>query len=273
MGIPEARANRRDLLIAESLARRAGRLLVEYATSGDLGTSEKGPKDVVTFADKASEEMLVSELKAAFPNDGVVGEEGARSEGAHGRVWYIDPLDGTFNFSREIPFWCVSIGLAVDGNPEVGAVYDPSRDELFSGGRGLGTTLNGRVVSARGPEGVAEATVQINVDFDREGAERSLADTTRVGMEAMRLRNMGSLALELAYVACGRLDALIQRGSHPWDYAAGIILCLESGATVTSRDGSPFDLARPDALVAATLPLHENLLKLLHISGHPPSAS
>jgi len=235
---------------------------MSYRNRPDLHTSTKGPLDIVTAADRASEELLVSELEMVCPMDGMVGEEGARRHQNRSRIWFIDPLDGTFNYSRGIPFWCVSLGLVVDGEMKVGVVFEPIRDELFAAERGRGATLNGSPIRAGSPRTLLESTVQINVAFDRATIGRSLGDIDVVGREVMRLRNMGALALELSYLAAGRLDAVIQRGSHPWDYAAGILICQEAGATVTNRDGSPFDLHGDDALVAATPELHAALQAL-----------
>ena len=246
----------------EAIAREAGSLLRSYFQSTSLKTEAKGYLDVVTQADKECEELVVGRLKTAFPGDAIVGEEGTKTESQSGRCWYIDPLDGTFNFSRGIPFWCVSIGLVDEQGFLEGVVFDPLRDEMFSAVRGKGAWLNGAPIKASTATDPMSATLQLTVNFDREVIETSIRDFNAVARSVMRMRNIGALALELAYVACGRLDAVSQRGSHPWDYAAGILLCTEAGATVTDMDGTEFDLARDDALVASTGELHQALVEM-----------
>lgn len=245
----------------------AGEVLLSYFGSSTLRTSEKAYLDVVTQADTECEQLVVGELKKSFPEDAIVGEEGARTESGSGRVWFVDPLDGTFNFSRTLPFWCISIGMAVEGQPQVGVVFDPLHDELFAAVRGTGGWLNGNRIGASSVENQIDATLQLTVNYDREVIERSIADINAVARNVMRIRNMGALALELCYVGAGRLDAVAQRGSHPWDYAAGILVAEEGGATVSNLDGTGFDLFTDDALVAATSQLHASLASA--IKGQP----
>jgi len=247
----------------EAIAREAGMLLSSYFQSSSLRTAAKGFLDVVTQADTESEALVVSRLRELFPDDAIVGEEGTNAKGGNGRVWYVDPLDGTFNFSRGIPFWCVSIGLVMDGEPSLAVLFDPVRDEMFTAKRGQGAWLDGHPIAASSVSDPMEATVQLTLNYDRERIEVSISDFNAVARGVMRLRNMGALALELAFVACGRLDAVCQRGSHPWDYAAGVLVCTEAGAVVTNTDGSAFDLATDDALAGSTPELHRALRALL----------
>jgi myo-inositol-1(or 4)-monophosphatase len=249
---------------ATRFAREAGEILTERFLSSDLQTEEKGFLDVVTEADKKSEHHVAERIREAFPDDAVVGEEGTNTESANGYQWFIDPLDGTFNFSRGIPFWCVSIGVVKDAEPELGVILDPMRDELFTAIRGGGAFLNGEPIVTSGVTDLMEATLQLTLNFDRDRIDDSIQDFNAVAHDVMRLRNLGALALELAYVACGRLDAVCQRGSHAWDYAAGVVLCTEAGATVTDILGTPFKLDTDDGLVAATPELHRALGNLLN---------
>lgn len=255
---------------AVAIARQAGDLLLSYFESGDLNTTPKGFLDVVTEADTESERLIVRLLGDSFPDDAVVGEEGTSAEPGRDRVWYVDPLDGTFNFSRHLPFWCVSLGLVDARGPLLGIVFDPLRDEMFTAMRGEQARLNGGLIRPDETEDTMAATIQLTLNYDREIIERSLADLNAVARHVMRLRNMGALALELAYVACGRLDAVMQRGSHPWDYAAGVLIGTEAGAVVTDIDGGPFDLMTDDALVACTAQLHASLLAMVNPEAPPP---
>ena len=252
-----------DLRQAEAIAREAGKLLLRHFRSSTLQTSAKGYLDVVTEADTETERLIVERLTTAFPEDAVVGEEGTKTESANGRTWFIDPLDGPPNFSRGIPFWCVSIGLAQSGEPSLGVVFDPVRDELYAGRQGGGASLNGVPIHVSSVTDPLAATLQLTLNYDRVVIEQSIRDFNAVARSVMRLRNMGALALELAYIACGRLDAVCQRGSHPWDYAAAMVLCREAGAAVTDAAGHRFELSTDHALVAATPELHRALLDLL----------
>jgi myo-inositol-1(or 4)-monophosphatase len=251
------------LLTMESIAREAGAVLIGYFRSSSLQTEEKSYLDVVTQADREVEARVASRLHEAFPEDAIVGEEGTNSSSENGRVWYIDPLDGTFNFSQGLPFWCVSIGLADDHGSLAGVIFDPLHDELFSALRGRGVWLNGEPIRVSGLIDPMAATLQLTLNYDRVRIEESIRDFNAVARSVMRLRNLGALALELSYVACGRLDAVCQRGSHPWDYAAGALICDEAGAVVSDTAGNTFKLDCDDALVAATPQLHAALLELL----------
>ena len=143
-------------------------------------------------------------------------------------------------------------------------MLDPTRRELFSAAAGNGARLNGEPIHASDARELLTATLQLTLNYDRNVIDRSIGDFNAVAHDVMRLRNLGALALEMAYLACGRLDAVCQRGSHPWDYAAGVVLCQEAGSVVTDIDGSPFDLDTDDALVAATPELHTALLRLIN---------
>jgi myo-inositol-1(or 4)-monophosphatase len=253
-----------ELDVARSIAREAGEALVGYFGSSTLGVREKAQLDVVTLADTDSERRIVSALTSAFPEDAIVGEEGTNTLPGVRRCWYVDPLDGTFNFARTIPYWCVSIGLVVDSSARLGVVFDPLRDEMFWSESEEGHAfLNGNPVGPSNVTELIDALVQVNIDFDRAVMQTSLVDTVAVGREVMRVRNLGSLALQLVYVACGRLDGLVQRRANAWDYAAGALVLQESGAVVSRVDGSRFDMNGPDAVAASTVELHRSLTALL----------
>ena len=139
-----------ELRLAESVAREAGHLLLSHFRSPQLETTTKRYLDVVTQADTQSEALVASRLKDAFPDDAILGEEGTNSDSRNRRAWYIDPLDGTYNFSRGLPFWCVSIGLVSDMTSVVGVVFDPLMDEMFTSAVGMGSFVNGRPLRSSG---------------------------------------------------------------------------------------------------------------------------
>jgi len=252
----------KELSVALEIARRAGELVTSHFRNPR--SHEKAHLDVVTIADTASEKLIADELRMAFPYDGILGEEGSCTESRSGHQWYIDPLDGTFNFSRGLPFWCVSMGLVSHGKRVSGVVFEPLRDEMFSALNGAGAWLNGQPVTASGIADPMAAAVQLSINFHRDVIDHSVADFNAVARNVMRVRNLGALALELAYLAAGRLDAVAQRGSHPWDYAAGALIAEEAGAVVSNLDGSDFDLFTNDALAAATPALHTALCRMIN---------
>lgn len=253
----------RELDIAMGIAREAGALLMSYAESSNLEASPKGYLDVVTEADTETERLVVEKLREAFPDDAAVGEEGSNTTSKSGRIWYVDPLDGTFNFTKRLPYWCTSIGLVDDDEPQVGVIFDPLHDELFTAVRGSGSSMNGQRIGASEVRDPLQATVQVTVNNDRQVVDRSIKDVDNLARDVTRLRNLGALALELCHLACGRLDAVLQRGSHPWDYAASILIAQEAGATVSGAEGEPFSIFQSDALIASTPELHEALIGLL----------
>lgn len=253
-----------DLAVACEIARSAGAELIRHFNAGDASAREKGYLDVVTVADTEAEQLIARALREKFPDDGIIGEEGTDSNPGSGRQWYVDPLDGTFNFARGIPFWCTSIGLVEEAEQVLGVVYDPLRDELFTVVKGAGSFLNGARIHVRATTEPMEATVQLSINFDRELIDFCIADFNATAKKVMRTRNLGALALELCYVACGRLDAVVQRGSHPWDYAAGSLIAQEAGAVLSKLKGADFHLGSDNALVAATQPLHAALCAMLN---------
>ncbi len=255
-----------ELALAAELAIRAGGLQLER-----LGRLErvdlKGPRDVVTEADHLSEELIIRGIRERYPADGFLAEESGETAGSGalgpgvGRTWIVDPLDGTINYANAIPFFCVSIGLAIDGRPVAGIVHDPVRGETFS-------------ASADGPALLDERPIQVahKERFEDLVATIAIGGPVRRRRKVVRLlrasRSMGSAALTLAYVANGRFDAYAQgQGISAWDVAAAGLVAERAGARVTTLDGEPwFDLGRPDkswSLLAAAPEHHAAILELL----------
>jgi myo-inositol-1(or 4)-monophosphatase len=259
-----------ELVVAADAAHRAGALQMERYERLER-IVHKGAKDVVTEVDTLSEDLIINVIRAAFPADAVLAEESGHSgvagtkpaDLASGRVWVVDPLDGTVNYANGIPVFCVSIGLAVDGSPKVGLVYDPVRDETFTAVTGRGAHLDG--VQIRHPQKaeMSDLVMSWSMSAGRLGQKgRQLRKLIRV------TRSMGSAALSLAYVGNGRFDGFIQIGGlSAWDICAAGLIAAEGGAAVTARDGGPwFDITRKSrsiGVVAAAPAHHATLLELL----------
>ncbi|HEX8939852.1 MAG TPA: inositol monophosphatase family protein [Candidatus Limnocylindrales bacterium] len=254
-----------ELELAARLAEQAGRLLVER--SGRLERIDhKGPRDVVTEVDHLSEALVIEGIHDRFPDDAVLAEESGRTaaRGAaapNGRVWIVDPLDGTINYANGIPFYCVALALAVDGEPVVGVVHDPVRGETFSATADGPALLDGEPIAVVHKERLQDLVVTVAVGG-------SVRRRRAVVKQVRAARSMGSAALTLAYVANGRFDVYAQgAGLSSWDLAAAGLVAERAGARVTALDGSPwFDLARADrkwTVLAAAPEHHATLLGLL----------
>jgi len=251
------------------IALEAGALLRGYFERG-VATEYKGDVDLVTEADRASEKLIVERLSAAFPNHGIFGEEGAR-RGLNGEYrWYVDPLDGTTNFAHTFPVFCVSIGLEhrpsgldadADGELIAGVIYDPTRDELFSAQKGLGAYLNGRRIQVSRTRHLAEALLATGFPSRKRHASPNIHFYQEFTLRSHGVRRAGSAALDLAYTACGRMDGFWEFNLNPWDTAAGAILVLEAGGSITEFEGSPFQLNSREVLATNGL-LRDELVRL-----------
>jgi myo-inositol-1(or 4)-monophosphatase len=258
-----------ERVFAAEMARSAGMLLMERYERVER-IDYKSARDVVTEVDHLSEELIIGAIRGRYPTDGILAEEsgehkagdGAPPTSGTGRVWVIDPVDGTINYANGIPFFCVSIALVVDGVPEVGVVFDPARNELFAASADGVATLNGEPITASSKEKLSDFVVQMSL------SGRSVVRRARAVRKAIRItRSMGSSSLALAYVGNGRFDGFIQEGGMSnWDVAAAGLIAERAGATVTAMDGGPwYDPSRKAqsvAIVAAPAAHHEALLAL-----------
>jgi myo-inositol-1(or 4)-monophosphatase len=255
-----------ELALATEVAARAGELLVDR-----LGRVEsvrhKSPKDVVTEVDHLSEALILDAIRSTFPDDGVLAEESGLTAGDNGRVWVVDPLDGTINYANGIPIFCVAIGLVIDGVPSVGVVRDPVRGETFAATADGPSTLDGRAIAASTKELMSDFVIALTIDGPR------LSERLEAIRDAIRVtRRIGSSALALAYVGTGRFDAFAQtHGLSAWDAAAAGLIAERAGATVSdSGGGAWFDPARGTrtfGLVAAPPAHHARLLELVRVPG------
>ncbi|MBE2319472.1 inositol monophosphatase [Solirubrobacter sp. CPCC 204708] len=246
------------LLLAESIARETGALLRD-ASSRELRISAKStPTDLVSEADHAAEHLIRERLAAARPEDGVLGEEGGDVEGSSGIRWVVDPLDGTINFLFGIPQWCVSIAAEDASGTLVGVVYDPSRDELFSAARGGPATLDGREITGSTKADMATALVGTGFGYDAEVRRAQAAVVARLLPDVRDIRRFGAAAIDLAWTACGRLDAYYEHGLNPWDLAAGGLICECAGLEVRPLEpvgpSAPGVVVGPSTLVDALAP-------------------
>jgi myo-inositol-1(or 4)-monophosphatase len=236
----------------------------DFGELENLQVLSKGPGDFVSIADKRAERILHQELEKARPGYGFVMEEGGVVEGSDTtHRWHIDPLDGTTNFLHGMPFFSVSVGLERDGVLVAGVVYNPATEDLFFAERGKGAFHNDRRIRVSGRRAVEEALVCCGVmHVGRGNHPTNLADLRAVMAKAAGVRHMGSIALELAYVAAGRFDGLVERWLASWDVAAGIVLVREAGGFVT--DGRNHDsMLSSGEVVAGNEWIHAGLLDAL----------
>lgn len=254
---------------ASEMARSAGALLRSLYERG-VATEYKGEADLVTIADRESEALLVDRLRAQWPDYGIVGEEGTRSQMDCEYRWYIDPLDGTTNFAHGFPAFCVSMGLEhrpagtpadADGELVAGVIYDPLRDQLFVAEKGRGAYLNGKPIHVSSAETLAESLIATGFPSRKRHANPNAHFYQEITLRSHGVRRAGSAALDLAYTACGRLDGYWEFNLNPWDTSAGVLLVREAGGTVTYVDGSPFHLASAEVL-ATNGKIHAPLVDL-----------
>lgn len=243
-------------------ARRAGALLRDRLGTV-LQVRHKGVVDLVTDVDDESERLVRGMIQAAFPSHSILGEEGGATVGGDARFrWIVDPLDGTTNYAHGFPFFCVSIGLEVEGELGLGVVYDPTRDELFLGRRGQGATLNDRPLAVSPEPELGQALLATGFPYDRRLLPRALAGFEWMSLQSRAVRRAGSAALDLCYVACGRFDGYWEYEVMPWDMAAGALLVQEAGGRVTMVDGSPFSVECGEVL-ASNGALHAVMVEAL----------
>lgn len=249
-------------------AARAGAKHVRAGFGEVLDTVMKSDVDPVTQVDRASEAAVMGVLEAAFPSDRLLGEEGGGSDWRDGRVWIVDPLDGTVNFVHRFPHVSVSVALWVDGAPTVGVVLDVARNEEFVATKAGGATLDGRPIQVSDTAQLADAMILTGFPYDqRAHAWGYLEIVERLLVEGRAVRVVGSAALDLAWVAAGRADAYAEhggeRGLKPWDLAAGALLVTEAGGRFTDSQGGT-DRLEGAAFVATNGRLHEQVLSVVN---------
>ena len=252
----------RFLATAVEIVLRAGEIQRARRDSG-FRVAKKGTRDLVTEVDLECERMCRAAIAERFAEHDVLGEELGAESAARPAArcrWVFDPLDGTTNYAHGLPIFCASLALQIDGRTEVGAVYDPSRHELFTAERGEGAYLNGRVLTV---SDTAEAIDALLVTGFPYFYKQELVDLFATFLQRARaVRRLGSAALDLCYVAAGRFDGFWEQHLKPWDMAAGALIVEEAGGRITGMDGSPFDLAAGH-VVASNGHVHDALLAVI----------
>ena len=242
--------------VAEGIARQAGALLRGFYEKG-VATEYKGDVDLVTEADRASEALIRERLTAAFPGHGIFGEEGTRDQMESEFRWYVDPLDGTTNFAHGFPAFCTILGLErrtpglakdADGEMVAGVIYDPLRDEMFVAERGKGAWLNGKQIHVSKTKVLAESLTATGFPSQKRHVSPNIHFYQEFTLRSHGVRRAGSAGLDMAYVACGRLDGFWEFHLNPWDTSAGYLLVEEAGGTVTHFDGGKFTLDSREVL-------------------------
>jgi len=245
---------------AAEIAREAGQLLEHYFDQR-VAVEYKGEFDLVTAADRASEKLIVERLRSRFPSHSIVAEEGGGVEHNSGYVWYVDPVDGTTNFAHGFPTFAVSMGLAHNEELVAGVVYDPMRKECFTAERGSGAYLNHRRLHVSRVAQFREGLFATGFASSNRRQEVNVHFFHRMSLLTHGVRRPGSAALDLCYVAAGRLDGFWEFGLKPWDVAAGLLLISEAGGVWGDMRGGPYKLGGPH-LAATNGRLHQDLLKV-----------
>src|SRR5712692_5258549 len=245
---------------AVDIAREAGALLATYFERR-VAFELKGDFDLVTEADRASERLVVERLRSHFPSHSIVAEEGGDHKGSSGYCWHVDPLDGTTNFAHGFPIYNVTLGLERDGEMLVGVVFDPTRQEMFSAERGAGSYLNNRRMRVSLARRLADSLVATGFPSRIRHHEVNIHFYYQMAMATHGVRRAGSAAIDLAYVACGRLDAFWEFGLKSWDMAAGTLLVTEAGGRCSDMKGAPCRL-NGEHLLTDNGAIHQETLEL-----------
>jgi myo-inositol-1(or 4)-monophosphatase len=244
-----------------SLARQAGDVL--RASFGQhLHVDHKGVIDLVSEADHRSEQFLLGYIRKLYPGDRIVAEESGELPGTGDHAWYIDPLDGTINYVHGLPIYSVSIAYAMAGKLLLGVVYDPMRDECFSAEFGQGAWLNGQPIHASPTLDLDHALLVTGFPYDiRTNPDNNLDHYAHFALLSQGVRRLGSAALDLCYVACGRFDGFWELRLNPWDVAAGGLIAREAGAKVTNLTGGDDFISPPQSILAANPHIHPLMLR------------
>jgi myo-inositol-1(or 4)-monophosphatase len=262
---PPSLARFRD--VAEATAVEAGRILLEGWQTRPASTTKKAANDLVTEFDRRSEALVTARLRDAFPDHALVGEEGANHGAPGGLTWYVDPLDGTMNYTHGLPLFAVSIGLvdhAAPGAPAplVGVIHAPALGWTFSGAVGLGATRNGASIAVSQVDDVASALAATGFPHVPGEPLANVAEWTAFLAQSHGVRRLGTAAIDLAAVACGWFDGHWERNVGPWDLAGGAALVLAAGGHVTSADDTTFD-PRTGSVLATNGRVHASMHALL----------
>jgi len=252
------------LEVAEKAAREAGVILLENL--GKVKEIEfKAKNSLVTEVDKLSEEIIISNIKSSFPEHAIFAEESGRDSSESEHVWLIDPIDGTTNYAHAYPFFSISIALEINGELEVGLVYDPVKDEMFTAEKGKGAFLNGESITVSKSHAIEHSHVCTGFMHEVEWmVEANIKHFGNFIRRARAVRRDGSAALDLCYVACGRFDGFWELGLNPWDTAAAVLILKEAGGQVSTFTGDKYSIYEKEILASNSI-VHEQMIEILAI--------
>ncbi len=229
--------------------------------------AQKSATDVVTEVDHACEKLIMDSIRENFADHAIITEETGRVAGDASRCWHIDPLDGTINYSHQVPIYAISIAYQLNGDLQLGVVYDPSRDECFTAEKGKGAWLNDapiHVTDCREIQNSLLVTGLPHEEADQNKLQRRMRIFGELTNISQGVRRLGSAAVDICYVACGRMDGYWEERINSWDIAAGSLICKEAGAAVTSLDGDLDYFNPPYGLVASAPGIHKELLNYIN---------
>ena len=256
------------------MARGAGKILWEGFQSRpgfdrELNIDYKGEIDPVTEMDRQAEKFLIESIRQNYPGDHILTEESGQFPGKVNSTWYIDPLDGTINYAHGLPIFSVSIGFEMDGEMKLGVVYNPVLDECFSAERDRGAWLNDEPIRVSRTEDLKRSLIVTGFPYDRRSnPENNLAQFNQLALMAQGIRRLGSAALDLCYVATGRVDGFWELRISQWDLAAGALIASESGAVVTAVDGRSDYFTPPCSILAANPFIYPRILEAIQESTY-----
>ena len=246
---------------AVDVAREAGTLLANFFERR-VPFELKGDFDLVTEADRASEKLVVERLRTHFPTHGIMAEEGGGHESPSEYRWFVDPLDGTTNFAHSFPMFNVTLGLERAGEMIAGVIYDPIRQEMFTAERCSGAWLNNRRIHVSGAKRLEDSLASTGFPSRKRHQNVNIHFYHQMAMTSHGVRRTGSAAIDLAYVACGRLDAFWEFGLKPWDMAAGTLMVAEAGGAISDMNGQPHSVTASGHLLADNGAVHGQIVDL-----------
>ncbi len=249
-------------LFAMDIAQKSGFLLKEKFNNTHK-IQYKGAIDIVTEADKMSEDLIIEAIKRKFPDHGILSEESPAITGAGKLRWIIDPLDGTTNYSHGYPVFCVSIALEKEGTIVLGVIYDPMREDMFVAVHGEGAYLNEKKLKVSSVGNISRSLLATGFPYDiRESNDNNLDHFNAMAIKVQAIRRAGSAALDLAYLAAGRFDGFWELKLKPWDTAAGCLMVTEAGGVISDIAGGKWHLQSPNLLASNGL-IHEQMIEVL----------
>ncbi len=251
----------KDVLLLAT--KEAGKIILQYFNTAFKIDHKEGINNLVTEVDKLSEDKIIEVIRAAYPAHTIISEEVGELIQSSDYQWIIDPIDGTVNFAHGIPICCVSIGLMHFNELILGAVYNPMMDELFLAERGKGATLNGMPISVSAKRDFKTACLVTGFPYKwPDNTEHPIKVFERIVLEGLPVRRLGSAAIDLCWVACGRFDGFWEYNLNAWDVAAGYLILLEAGGKITDFDGAVYNVFEKETLATNGL-IHEQMLKVI----------